>query len=157
MVFTVWYAPSPRLSLTSGYAYYSNWIDQDITLGTNRGVPTDTETTRWNYAGQNHLVSFNANYALSENVQLVGGYEWDRGTNVFRVPASPNPGVDWSLLPSLSDVVVETNRVTAGADWQPRQYMDVYFRYIVFDYDDLSGGNDSGISHMALGGAGVNW
>ncbi len=44
MVFTVWYAPTSRLSLTGGYAYYSNWIDQDITLGTYRGDPTATET-----------------------------------------------------------------------------------------------------------------
>jgi hypothetical protein len=76
MVFTVWYAPSPRLSLTSGYAYYSNWIDQDITLGANRGVPADTSTTRWNYAGENPVVS--ASYAWSECVQLISGYEWDQ-------------------------------------------------------------------------------
>jgi hypothetical protein len=65
--------------------------------------------------------------------------------------------VDWTLLPFLSDVIVETNRVTAGLDWQPYTSMDVYFRYILFDYDDLSTGRDSGVSHMALAGAGVNW
>ena len=63
MSFTAWYAPTDRLSFTGGYAYYSNWIDQDITLGANRGIPTDTETTRWNYAGENHLFTINANYA----------------------------------------------------------------------------------------------
>ncbi len=159
MVFTVWYAPTQRLSFTTGYAYFSNWIDQDITLGANRGIPADTETTRWNYAGQNHLVSFNTNYAVSDCVQLVGGYEWNRGSNAFRVPTSPHAadGVDWSLLPSLSDVVVETNRVTAGVDWQPYRYMNLYCRYILFDYNDLSSGQDSGITHMALGGASVNW
>jgi hypothetical protein len=157
MVFTVWYAPTHRLSLTSGYAYYSNWIDHDISLGANRGDPTETETTRWNYAGENHLVSLNAGYAWSECVQLVGGYEWNRGSNAFNLPPSQQAGVDWTLLPFLSDVIVETNRVTAGVDWQPRRHIDVYFRYILFDYDDLSAGNDSGISHMALGGVGVNW
>jgi len=159
MVFTVWYAPTQRMSLTGGYAYFSNWIDQDITLGANRGVPADTETTSWNYAGQNHLVSFNTSYAVTDCVQLVGGYEWNRGSNAFRVPTSPHAadGVDWSLLPSLSDVLVETNRVTAGVDWQPYQYMNLYCRYILFDYNDLSSGQDSGITHMALGGASVNW
>ena len=126
IVFTIWYAPTQRLSLTSGYAYFSNWIDQDITLGANRGIPTDTETTRWNYAGENHLVSFNASYAWTECVQLVGGYEWNRGSNAFSLPPSQQPGVDWSLLPSLSDVLVETNRVTAGVDWQPYRYMNFY-------------------------------
>jgi hypothetical protein len=157
IVFTLWLAPTSRLSLTAGYAYYSNWIDQDITLGANRGIPTDTETTRWNYAGTNQQVSLNANYAWSERVQLVGGYEWNRGSNTFNLPPSPNPGVDWTLLPFLSDVIVETNRVTAGVDWQPYRSMDVYCRYILFDYDDLSSGLDSGVSHMALAGAGVNW
>lgn len=156
MVFTAWYAPTHRFSLTSGYAYYSNWIDQDITLGTNRGDPADTETTRWNYAGENHLVSFNASYAFTESVQLVAGYEWDRGSNAFRLPALQD-GADWSLLPSLSDVIVETNRVTAGVDWQPHRHMDIYFRYIYFDYGDVSSGLSSGTSHMALAGAGINW
>jgi hypothetical protein len=159
MVVTVWYAPTYRWSFTSGYAYFSNWIDQDITLGANRGDPTETETTEWKYAGENHLVSFNANYALSECVQLVGGYEWDRGTNTFRVPVSAHAadGVDWSLLPFLSDVVVETQRLTAGIDWQPYRHMNFYLRYIYFDYDDISSDLDSGTSHMALAGAGVNW
>ena len=156
MVFTVWYAPSPRLSLTSGYAYYSNWIDQDITLGANRGVPADTDTTRWNYAGENHLVSFNASYAWTECVQLVAGYEWDRGSNVFGLPALQD-GADWSLLPSLSDVIVETNRVTAGVDWQPYKNMNLYLRYIYFDYNDISSGLDSGTTHMVLAGATRTW
>lgn len=154
---TIWYAPTQRLSLTTGYAYFSNWIDQDITLGANRGIPDETESSTWNYAGTNQLVSFNANYAWTENVQLVAGYEWDRGSNTFRVPPSEDPGVNWSLLPSLSDVIVETNRVTAGVDWQPYTYMNWYFRYILFDYDDLSSGQDTGVTHMALGGATVNW
>ena len=157
VVCTIWYAPTQRWSLTSGYAYFSNWIDQDVTLGTNRGVPADTETSQWNYAGENHLVSFNSSYAWTECVQLVGGYEWNRGSNSFNLPPSQQPGVDWSLLPSLSDVLVETNRVTAGVDWQPYGYMNFYCRYILYDYNDLSSGQFSGISHMALGGASVNW
>lgn len=156
VVCTVWYAPTQRLSLTGGYSYFSNWIDQDITLGANRGDPNETETTRWDYAGENHLVSLNATYAWTECVQLVGGYEWNRGSNVFSLPPSP-VGADWSLLPFLSDVVVETQRLTAGVDWQPYCKTDVYFRYILFDYDDLSAGRDSGISHMVLAGAAANW
>ena len=159
IVCTVWYAPTNRWSLTSGYAYFNNWIDQNITLGANRGDPAETETTRWNYAGRNHLASFNANYAWSECVQLVGGYEWNRGSNAFIVPTSPHAadGVDWSLLPSLSDVEAETQRLTAGVDWQPGRRINVYLRYIYFDYNDIAAGLDSGTSHMALAGAGANW
>ncbi len=157
MSFTVWYAPTERLSLTSGYAYFSNWIDQDITLGANRGIPTDTETTRWNYAGQNHLFSINANYAWTPCVHLLAGFEWDRGTDTFRVPASPNPGVDWSLLPSLSNVIVETQRITTGIDWQPYHDTNVYLRYQFFDYGDISSNLNSGTTHMVLAGATRTW
>ncbi len=156
MSFTAWYAPTCRLSLTGGYAYYSDWIDQDITLGANRGVPADTETTNWNYTGENHLFSFNANYAVSSCVQLVGGYEWNRGKNFFNVPPSPS-GADWSLLPSLSDVVVETQRVTTGIDWQPYHNTNLYARYILYDYDDIGQGLYSGTANMFLAGATRTW
>jgi hypothetical protein len=156
---TVWYAPTCRLSFSGGYAYYSNWIDQDITLGTDRGDPAETETTRWKYAGENHLFNFNVRYAWSPCVQLVGGYEWDRGTNTFAVPTSPHAadGVNWSLLPSLSDVVVETQRLTTGIDWQPFCDLDVYLRYQYFDYEDLSTNLNSGTAHMVLAGATRTW
>lgn len=156
IVFTVWYAPTCRLSLTGGYAYYSNWIDQDITLGAYRGEPDESETTQWDYAGQNNQINLNANYAWTECVQLVAGYEWNHGSNVFAVPPSP-AGADWSLLPSLSDVIVETNRITAGMDWQPYCNVNFYARYIYFDYDDISSGLDSGFTHMFLAGTTVNW
>ncbi len=151
---TCWWAPTNRLSLTGAYMYYSDWIDQDITLGANRGDPADTERTNWNYSGENHLISFNANYAWSDCLQLVGGVEWDRGRNVFNVPTSPHAadGVDWSLLPYLSDVVVDTQRITVGADWQAWQHMGTYFRYIYYNYDDMSAAYNSGQAHMFLAG-----
>jgi hypothetical protein len=160
IVFTVWYAPTQRLHWTGGYAYYSNWIDQDITLGfTVPSVPVPpvrTETTRWSYGGENHLFNISANYAWSECVQLVAGYEYNRGTNVFAVPPSP-AGADWSLLPFFADVIVETQRITAGVDWQPHKHTNVYLRYIYFDYADISAGLTSGTAHMALAGATRTW
>jgi hypothetical protein len=156
ITFTMWYAPTHRWSFTGGYAYTSNWIDQDITLGSNRGDPTETETTRWNYAGENNMFNINAHYAVNPCVQLLCGYEWNRGNNVFGVPPSP-VGADWSLLPSLSDVIVETQRLTAGADWQPRPNMNLYMRYILFDFDDISSGLGTGTAHMALAGGTVVW
>lgn len=160
MTFTAWYAPTTRWSFTGGYAYSSNWIDQDITLGfTTPDVPPPpvvTETTRWSYWGENHLVSFSAHYDWSECVQLMGGYEYDRGTNTFVVPPSP-AGADWSQLPSFADVVVETQRLTAGIDYQPARNMNLYFRYVYFDWSDLSAGLYSGTSHMFLTGATRTW
>jgi hypothetical protein len=155
IVCTLWYAPSTRWSLTGGYAYFSNWIDQDITLGfTVPGVPTPpvrTETTRWDYEGQNHLLSIGAVYAYSKCFRLLGGYEWNHGTNVFSVPQSP-AGADWSRLPAIGDVEVITQRATAGLDWMPYNHMNVYLRYVYFDWDDVSSGVDSGTAHMFLAG-----
>ncbi|MAT68320.1 MAG: hypothetical protein CMJ58_02235 [Planctomycetaceae bacterium] len=153
---SIWYAPTPRLSFTGAYAFYSNWIDQDITLGANRGDPTETETSTWSYGGRNNLLSLNSSYAWRRNIQFVGGYEWNRGSNVFAVPAS-TAGADWSQLPFLSDVRVQTQRWTAGIDWQPRLLANLYLRYVNFDYDDLSAGLTSGTANMFLAGGTLNW
>jgi hypothetical protein len=37
-------------------------------------------------------------------------------------------------------------------DWQPYQHMNVYFRYVYFDWDDISADLDSGTAHMFLAG-----
>lgn len=145
---SLWYAPTKRWSFTGGYAYFSNWIDQDITIGF-RQMPT--ETTEWSYSGTNHLFSIGANYAWTSSVQLVGGLEWNRGNNRFSVPASP-AGADWSLLPSFSDVLVETTRINAGIDYRLGPMVDCYFRYVLFDYEDKSELFNSGTAHMFLAG-----
>ncbi len=148
VLFTLWYAPTARWSLTGGYAFFSNWIDQDITIGF-RDNPT--ETTRWNYGGTNNLVSLSTNYAWSPGTQLVGGVEWDRGSNVFSVPLSP-AGADWSALPSFSDVLVETTRIHLGVDHEFRPSMNAYLRYVHFDFEDFSEDYNSGTANMILAG-----
>jgi hypothetical protein len=157
---TLFYAPTDRLSLNGGYAYYSNWIDQDITLGfTVPGVPVPpvrTETTHWGYRGENHLFNVNATYAWTSWVQLMAGYEWNHGANDFLVPVSP-AGADWSLLPSLSDVTVETQRATVGMDLQPYRNMGLYARYVFFDWNDIAANLGSGTANMFLGGGTVTW
>jgi len=148
ILFTIWYAPTARLSLTTGYAYFSNWIDQDITIGFQ---DNPTETTRWNYEGYNNLFSFSANYAWTPCTQLVGGVEWDRGNNVFSVPPS-TAGANWSALPTFSDVLVETTRINVGFDYEFRPLTTTYFRYVYFDFNDLSANVDSGTTNMFLAG-----
>lgn len=151
IVLTVWYAPTARFSLTGGYAWLSNWIDQDVTIGF-RNNPT--ETTTWNYGGYNNLFSINANYACSPRAQLVGGLEWDRGSNTFSVPLSP-AGADWAALPTFSNTIVETTRVNLGVDYEFGPSINGYFRYVHFDFDDLSMDFNSGTADMLL--AGVTW
>jgi hypothetical protein len=149
IVCTVWYLPADRLSLSGGYSYLSNFIDQDITLGAN---PAQTETSRWDYTGENHQVSLAANYCWTPDLRLIAGYEWNWGDNSFDVAPSPS-GADWSLVPFLADVKVITNRFTAGVDWQTSPTLNTYARYILFDYDDVAADLDSGTAHMFLVGA----
>ncbi len=148
ILFTLWYAPTDRLSLTGGYAYLSNWIDQKITIGF---LDNPTETTQWNYGGYYNLVSCTANYAYSQRTQLVGGIEWNRGSNEFSVPTSP-AGADWSALPTYSNVIVETTRINLGVDREFSRSLSGYFRYVHFDYEDLSVDYNSGTTNMFLAG-----
>jgi hypothetical protein len=148
VVCTVWYAPTDRLSLAGGYGYFSNFIDQDITLGAN---PAQTETSRWDYTGENHQLSLNSIYRWSPDLRLIAGYEWNWGDNSFDVAPSPS-GADWSLVPFLADVKSEIHRATAGVDWQASPNATTYFRYVLFDFDDIAAGLDSGTAHMFLVG-----
>lgn len=161
---TLWYAPTERLSLTGAYAYSSNYIDQDITVGF-RGPDfpgSPFETVPWNYQGENHLISLSGTYAWSPCVNLLAGAEWNRGINSFDVPPMVDPTIpagvpNWSQLPGFSYVRVETLRLTAGADWQPYDHITLYTRYVYFDWDDLSQGTYTGLAHMVLAGASVVW
>jgi hypothetical protein len=153
---TLWYSPTQRWSVTGGYGFYSNAIDQDITLGFFHDAAGQTETTRWDYDGEYHVFSLNGTYCLTPAVQLVAGYEWVSGTNVFTVPPSP-AGANWSALPSFSDIDVDTQRFTAGMDWRAYRDMSLYFRYIFFDYNDVASGFEDGSTHMALAGTDYIW
>jgi hypothetical protein len=139
-----------RLSLTTGYAYFTNWIDQDITTGF-RFNPV--ETSRWSYGGVNQVFSFDSIFAWTPAVNLIAGVEWDRGNNSFSVPPSTT-GADWSQLPIYSDVIVETIRIKAGIDYEIRSGIGCYFRYNYFDYADLGQNLYSGTANFFL--AGVN-
>ena len=94
LVFTAWWAPSCKWSLSAGYSYYSNWITQDITLGdqTDRWVDKttywrhylDPATTEWDYAGTSNAVNLGASYAYSSRLTFSGTPEYVRGNNRFR-------------------------------------------------------------------------
>jgi hypothetical protein len=146
ILFTIWYAPTNRLSFTTGYAFLSNWIDQNVTIGFQNNP---TETTQWNYDGYNQLFNISGNYAWSQKTQLVGGVEWNEGSNSFTVPPSP-AGANWTALPTFSDVAVETTRINVGIDHEFTPAANAYFRYVYFDYDDQSANIYSGTTNMFL-------
>ena len=68
MSFSVWYAVSQKLSVSAGYAVYSNFVAQDIsvadqstyTTGSTSAAPPST--SRWNYGGRAQVVTLGSRY-----------------------------------------------------------------------------------------------
>jgi len=191
-VLSAWYAPSQKWSLNGGYASFSNWIDQLITLGdlygdnllntsgstvANGSPPPafigardyfepDAYQSRWRYAGQSQVINLGAAYAYTQRLRLNGGYGYTWSRNL--ITSAPSPATaydpsdttppptvvvpDWTLIPTLSEVHVVTHRVTAGFDYALRERIGLYFRYNLFDYEDISRGINTGVAHMFLGG-----
>jgi hypothetical protein len=142
IVLTTWYAPTQRLSFSGGLAFFSNWIDQDITLG----ALSDSVTLPWNFGGRSDVVNLGMTYAYTERLTLSGGFEFVRGVNAFGPPAP------WPDLPYYSDVIAQITRWKAGIDYAVSPNVSWYFRYQLFDYDDRSRELSSGTTSMVLGG-----
>ncbi len=160
IVISSWYAPDDRWSFTGGYATFSNWIRQDITLGaaSDNLVVANPEyyTSPWNYTGRADVFNLGANYAWSENVTLTSGVEYVRSRNFFQDPA-PSPlavlnGNDYTDLPTYSAVRTNTWRLMAGTDIRLTANVNSYFRYNYYDWDDVQNGWNSGAAHMFLAG-----
>ena len=151
IVTTLWFAPTDKLSLTGGYAYFSNWIDQEVNVSYT-GRIGEAEALQTDYDGTNQVVSFNANYACSEDFRLVGGIEWNRGNNSFRLADPLTFAGDYSQVAGFSSVLVETTRFNAGFDHQLSPGIASYFRYNYFDYNDETAAYNSGTAHFFLAG-----
>ena len=63
---------------------------------------------------------------------------------------SANP--DYADLPTYSDVRVSTYRLIAGIDYELTQTFNTFFRYNLYDYDDVAMAWNAGTLHMILGG-----
>jgi hypothetical protein len=154
LIFTAWYAPTPKWSFSGGLAFYSNWIDQDITFGNLHGSePQDTQPVA--YGGRANVVNFGTRYCCTPRLIFVGEFEFVRGQNLWTVPTPADPvdrDADWSGLPGYSAVIVETTRFSTGWDWLISERVSSYFRYIYYDYGDETNDFNSGTAHMFLAG-----
>ncbi|HIQ20725.1 MAG TPA: hypothetical protein EYH34_05775 [Planctomycetes bacterium] len=144
---TLWYAPTPRWSLTAGYGFYSNWIDQQILFPSDDPTVEIWDRRRWSHRGRMRLLSLGTAYAWSTNLTLSGGLEMLWGRNTL------DPLEPWPDLPGYINVVVNKTRYTAGVDWTPRPWISACFRYIFDEYEDESASYLSGTAHMFLAGA----
>ena len=142
LVFTAWYAPTPRWSLSGGLSFYANWIDQDITLGSK----SNPAALPWQYGGRSDVVNFGTTYAWTNRLILSGTLDFVRGRNAL------DPLVPWPDLWTYSDVNVETTRFGFGLDYSLAPTKSLYFRYQLFDYDDRADQVVGGTADMYLFG-----
>lgn len=171
IVLTAWYAPTDRSSWTVGYANLTNWINQDITLGIEDGstdLELPTYTTAWRYGGRADVFNIGNSYAVTSNFRLINGFEYVRGENYFspfadppdnRIPTIPAnlppqivPAIPYTDLPAYSAIETNIYRFTTGFDYQLRRYVNTYFRYNYYDYDDAYAVYNNGTAHAFLAG-----
>ena len=164
IIFNAWYAPTCRWTVNGGLAFYSNWIDQNITLGdTYEEVGGGTKvpvTLPWSYSGTSTVIDLGTSYAWTDRVTLQGFVQWVRGDNqfgtppAFALPEDPTEIVQWTDLPWYSAVIVETVRLGGGFDYLVNDRISAYFRYNYFDWEgeSLTEDPNSGTAHMFLGG-----
>ncbi len=167
MSFTAWYAATNRLSFSAGYAVYSNFVAQDIsvadqstfTTGSTSAAPTSTG--RWSYGGQAHVITFGSRYAATERVTLTGEFEWVRGRDLINnsaitlATASTNPVVPGGTITDLggySEVLNQTTRVRLGVDWAISPRVVNFYRYELYDFLDKAPGYQTGTAQGILGG-----
>jgi hypothetical protein len=155
-VLTAWYAPTDQWSFTAGYAEFSNWITQDVTLGREDGNAAGelaAWTTPWDYNGRSKVINLAATYAYCATLHLNAGFEYVRGENYFDAPASPPTATtSYADLPSYSAVLVDVYRYSVGFDYALSQYLDSFVRYNYYDYGDELMAYNSGTAHMVLCG-----
>lgn len=143
---TFWYAPRPEWSISGGYGYYTNWIDQDIYFPSDTPLVNPLDLRTWNYGGRSELLSLGASYRASEQLTFSGRMQYLWAVNSF------DPLAPWPDLPYYSDVIVNTTRYSGGLDWIASETVSAYVRYVYEDYDDASRELVSGSTHMFLGG-----
>ena len=166
VVLSAWYAPTEQWSFSAGVATFSNWINQDITLGREDGSsPTELAawTSNWNYTGRSDVLNLGATYVCSPQMTLTGGFEFVRSYNYFDAPPAPAtavpapgfpgpPASAYSDLPGYSQVRVNTYRLQAGVDYVLSNNLNTYFRYNYIDFDDPVQTYNAGTAHMLMGG-----
>ena len=146
MTFTLWYAPTIDWSLSAGYGYYSNWIDQEITFPSDTPNVSAGDSRRFSYGGRGRVLSAGGSYAWTRQLTLSAGVQFVWAHDAI------DPLAAWPDLPQYFDVIVNRTRITGGFDWSPRDRISVYLRYVYEDYEDLSVDFNSGTTHMFLTG-----
>jgi hypothetical protein len=165
------YTPIARWTLTGGYANYTDFISQLITLGDDYIAPSVAGSninpfqTRWGYLGEAEVFDLGSTYRMSKDVKLTGAVQYTHGIDsisalgIYPGPFPPIGGGSSSYnltsLPGYSRVIVDTVRVQAGIDWQVREHLGTFFRYQYYSFNDPTQSYETGVANGFL--VGLNW
>lgn len=147
-----WYAMSSKWTLSGGYAYYTNWVNQTINFGTvgDGGVADlGNVITQWNYGGRAQVFNVGSTYACTARLKLVGSAEYVKGIDSATMASGP---AFLSDVPAFSRQDVDTTRLSTGINYQWKPRIGTYMRYVLFDYHDKTRSFNSGTSNTFLGG-----
>ena len=156
----LWCAASEKLSFSAGYSVYSNFVAQNVVIG-NDPAPYNAVagtvapvTAPWNYNGQAHVVTLGSRYRASHSVTFSGEFEWVRGLDAITNSTTffPNSGNTITDLGSYSTVSNVTTRVRLGVDWKLAPRVGTFFRYELYNFDDIAPGYQTGLAQGVLGG-----
>jgi hypothetical protein len=168
---SVAYTPTAKWTLTGGYANYTDFISQLITLGDDYVEPATTSLTppfqtRWGYLGEAEVFDLGSTYRWSKDVKFTGAVQYTHGIDTITPLASNYPGpfpnigagtsyYNLSSLPGYSRVIIDTVRVQAGVDWQVRAHLTTFLRYQYYNFNDPTQPYNTGIANGFL--VGFNW
>jgi len=148
-----WYAPTQRLSFSAGYAYFTNWIQQAITLGDDfvNDAAYSPVTRSWDYGGRSQVWSVGSSYAWTSRLRLRGDVQFVRGYNAIDSTVFDASYV-WPEIADLARDAMHSLRLSTGFDYQLSRCASSYFRYSYLDYHDAVRAYNDGAAHLLLVG-----
>ncbi len=159
-------------TLNGGAAYYTNFIDQDVTFGAGADhgfAPYGLLVNQWGYSSQASVFNVGSSYDLTCRVRLIGQAEYVKGIQYARLiagdPRYPELTATLAGIPENFRQDIASTRLSAGVDYRLSSQWSGYVRYVLYNYEDsadqarianstqpVNGLPLSGTSNMFLGG-----
>lgn len=155
---STFYAPSQDWTVSVGYANFSDWINQDVTLGGAATGNSQSETEPWRYAGKADVFNLAVTRVVTSRLRANGGFEFTRGHNeIDSIPnytynTSPPQSINYSDLAYYTEELINQYRWSAGLDYDLTTHLSSYVRYNFYDWDSPTSDWNSGTANMLLGG-----
>jgi hypothetical protein len=156
---STFYTPNQDWTVSVGYANFSDWINQDVTLGGAATGNSPSETQPWRYAGKADVFNLAVTRVLTSRLRANAGFEFTRGHNeIDSIPeytyfgTVPPSGVSYGDLAYYTEELMNLYRWSAGVDYDLTTHLSSYVRYNYYDWDNPTSDRNSGTANMLLGG-----